>query len=90
MADFSSLEQYLKLTNVWRNEILKMNVPPASVKEVVICSTDQEVASSENKINNNLALKNYFNEGFSTTWRQYSIFIVSAIGTFLPRNVLMS
>ena len=74
LADFSSLEQYLKLTNVWRSEILKMNVPPASVKEVVICSTDQEVASSENKINNNLALKNYFNQGFSTTWRQYSIF----------------
>lgn len=73
-VDFNSLQYYASLTNSWRNEIIKMNVPPYAVRTVVVCSSNEEVAQSEQKIIRNLRLKNYLTDPFSLNWQQFSIY----------------
>lgn len=74
IVDVSSVHHYASLTNSWREEIQKVNIPPYAVNKVIICSSDEEVVRSEKRIEKSLELRNYLNEGFGVNWRQFSIF----------------
>ena len=74
LKNYDSICFYTGVTNVWRNAALEMNINPAAVNVVHICSSNNQIAESERMIVNNLQLKNYHNQGFSTAQRQYPVF----------------